>query len=205
MVLVEPPRPRYDVSELPGKLVITLPFRGHWFAIAFLGFWLVGWAVGEVVVLTILVTGFWQALQNGFAIGPGGWGIGAFLFAWLGGWTVGGAFAIYSWLWNIGGREIVEIDDLVLRIEKRIPGLCRAREYRVSDVACLRHAPQPGNPWAMGPNLQQWGSSAGAFAFDYGASTVRFGIGVDEAEAKQVMVVISQRFPKIVDGINKPG
>ncbi len=36
----------------------------------------------------------------------------------------------------------------------------------------------------------------GLIAFDYGARTFRIGSGVDEAEAKQVILIIQQRFPQ---------
>ncbi len=64
-------------------------------AAAFLGFWLCGWAVGEVTVigiLTGLLFGGWggPAQQGGDLCG------GLFLIVWLGGWTVGGFAAMFA-------------------------------------------------------------------------------------------------------------
>jgi hypothetical protein len=36
----------------------------------------------------------------------------------------------------------------------------------------------------------------GSIAFDYGARTFRFGSGVDEAEAKQILAEIQQKYPQ---------
>jgi hypothetical protein len=40
----------------------------------------------------------------------------------------------------------------------------------------------------------------GAVAFDYGAATFRFGAGIDEAEAKQIVAEIQQKFPQYRSG-----
>jgi hypothetical protein len=36
----------------------------------------------------------------------------------------------------------------------------------------------------------------GSLAFDYGARTFRFGTSIDEAEAKQIVAEIQQKFPQ---------
>ncbi len=43
------------------------------------------------------------------------------------------------------------------------------------------------------------GISGGQLAFDYGAKTVRFGIGLDEAEAKQILNDIEIQSPDLVE------
>ena len=40
-----------------------------------------------------------------------------------------------------------------------------------------------------------WGKGEGVIAFDYGAKTFRFGSGLDEAEAKMILIEIAQRYP----------
>jgi len=42
-----------------------------------------------------------------------------------------------------------------------------------------------------------WGLTGGHIAFDYGAKTYRFGAGVDEAEAKQIVKQIVDRYPSL--------
>lgn len=73
------------VSDANGQPMLVLPAQkagaARWGVAAFLGFWLCGWAVGEVTVIGSLLFG--KTSHVSF-----------FLLAWLGGWTVGGAFAI---------------------------------------------------------------------------------------------------------------
>ena len=41
------------------------------------------------------------------------------------------------------------------------------------------------------------GMRSGPLAFDYGAKTIRFGSGVDEAEARVILASIRTRFPEL--------
>ena len=50
------------------------------------------------------------------------------------------------------------------------------------------------DPVNVSSSLQLWGVGGGVLAFDYGARTYRFGAGLDEAEAKQVVIAIKQRY-----------
>ena len=57
----------------------------------------------------------------------------------------------------------------------------------------LRVAPIGFNPLDISAALQLWGIGGGAIAFDYEAKTLRFGAGLDETEAKQVVTAIQKR------------
>ena len=61
-------------------------------------------------------------------------------------------------------------------------------------ISNLRVSPQPFNPFNFSASLQFWGVGGGAIAFDYGARTYRFGGGVDEAEANQIIATIKERY-----------
>jgi hypothetical protein len=43
--------------------------------------------------------------------------------------------------------------------------------------------------------FQQWGVGGGALAFDYGPRTYRFGSGLDDAEAREVLEALAPRLP----------
>ncbi len=200
MTYVEPAKPRYTVVDSFGQLTISIPSRKNWFMILFLSFWLIGWAVGEIFVFWVAVVPALRGLP-----GEGGeettsfpWFLRLFLLAWLGGWTVGGVVAIRVWLWNLKGVEIVTLDGESLRVCRRSVGKGREKQYRLQDVSALRVSPATWDPWGM-RQYEWWSRSAGLLAFDYGASTVRFGYGLEEGEAKKLLAEIAQRFPKIVE------
>jgi hypothetical protein len=54
----------------------------------------------------------------------------------------------------------------------------------------------------MSGSLEFWGISGGRLAFDYGAKTVQFGIGLDESEAEFLFTVIEKKHPQFIEIIN---
>jgi hypothetical protein len=197
MSFVEPARPRYRTEETFDGLEISIPAKRMWFAAGFLGFWLMGWLAGEVAVTAILVVGLINVIQNGLALIPQG-PVGLFLLGWLGAWTVGGLAAMRAWLWSMGGREVVTVGRISLRIEHRAPFWSRRKEYNMADVADLRLSQQPAWPWGRAAPFPMGGDHGGTLAFDYGAGTVRFGTGLEEAEAKGILREIGGRCPGIM-------
>ena len=201
MAFEELGKPRFHKQEVAGELIYTIPSKKNWFLILFMGFWLIGWAVGEFSVIGVLGAGIIKALKNGIpdalSAGTGAF-TGLFLIAWLGAWTVGGVFAIYTWLWQVKGKEIITISFDRFKVQKKIPIWTRTREYRLNDVVSLRVSNVQPSMWSMGGSMEFWGMSGGRFAFDYGAKTVRFGIGMDEAEAKLLIKDIEKKYPKII-------
>ena len=202
MAFEELGKKRYSFEEGTSGTVITIPSRKNWFIVLFLGFWLIGWAFGEITVVGILSAGFLKLISDGLPEiiknGPGAFS-GLFLLAWLGAWTVGGAFAIYAWLWQVKGVERISMSFEALVLEKITPIWRRKKEYRLRDVAALRLSSSSSSIWTMSGSMEFWGISGGRLAFDYGAKTVQFGIGLDEAEAKFLIKDIEKKYPKIIE------
>jgi hypothetical protein len=182
MAKIDPLASRVTVTDGPGGIRLLIPAKRNWFLILFMGFWLCAWAVGEIMV----PTQFFKGEIPGMAM--------IFVLAWLGGWTVGGAFAIYSWLWNLMGREIITVHGRALTTRRDIGGYGFDKEYDLAQVRDLRVSVMGFNPWDFSASLQFWGLGGGLVAFDYGAKTYRFGAGLDEAEAKLVAGKITERY-----------
>jgi hypothetical protein len=204
MALEELGKPRFQKQEIASGVIYSIPSKKNWFMILFIGFWLLGWAVGEFAVIGILIAGIFKAFAHGISdavtAGTGAFS-GLFLIAWLGAWTVGGAVAIYSWLWQVKGMEIITISYDRFKIQKKVPIWTRTKEYRLKDVASLRVSNVQSSLWSMSGSMEFWGMSGGRLAFDYGAKTVQFGIGIDEAEAKLLIKDIEKKYPKIIEDI----
>ena len=178
----QPTDSRITITDTMQGLRIIMPGRRSWLVICFLGFWICGWAVGEVMVA--------RQFLNGDAP-PGG---EVFMLAWLGVWTVGGAVAIYAWLWQAMGKEIVTVHGQRLTTRRDIGGFGFDKEYDLVQMRDLRIGQVGFNPLEFSSSLQLWGVGGGVIGFDYGARTYRFGAGLDEAEAKQVVTAIKQRY-----------
>ncbi|MBN9419774.1 hypothetical protein ABS71_02695 [bacterium SCN 62-11] len=170
---VRPTALRATICEQSNGLRITIPARRNWFFLLFIGFWLCGWATGWVAVAQQLVSGKGSLFE----------------FAWLGAWTVGGCFAFLAWLWTLAGREVIlwNVSGLVHRLE--IGPFSRSYEYEGREIQNLRYS-EDAQSRRNGPG--PWG---GNLRFDYGAKTHAFGLGVDEAEGKQILDALQRARP----------
>jgi hypothetical protein len=181
---VKPFPPRHYSEDTGSKLCITIPSRKNWFLIIFLGLWCVGWAFGEVVVGRLL-------LRGDFAE-PGAFGL-----VWITFWTIGGAYAIYILLWQVVGREEIDVTSYSITISQVVLLIRRSKEYSCEYIKDLRTSPMGVNEmhnwsryWAI------YGMGGGIIVFDYGAGTIRTGSGIDEAEGKQIIAEIQQKYPQ---------
>jgi len=202
MPVVQPPKERHEIQDDGSTLKVLIPSRKNYFMLFFLGFWLIGWAVGEVAVGGILIAGIIGFLfksseitTTGAASASGG---GLFMLAWLGAWTVGGGFALYAFFWQLAGKEIIEVSYDSIKIQRAIFRFGKIKEYLATHIKDLRVAPQTmdNNMFGWSRASSVWGISGGFLTFDYGAQTFRFGGGADEAEAKQILEKIVSRFPQ---------
>jgi hypothetical protein len=178
----QPADPRITIADTSQGLRIVMPCRRSWLVICFLGFWICGWGVGEIMVT--------RQLLNGDAP-PGG---EVFMLTWLGVWTVGGVFAIYAWLWQMMGKEILTVQGQTFTTRRNIGEFGFDKEYDLVQMREVRVGDLGVNPFDFSSSLQLWGIGGGVIVFDYGARTHRFGVGLDEAEAKQIVTAIKQRY-----------
>jgi len=177
---ITPPTRRSSSRQTSDGVQISLPAKRNIFLMLFLAAWLVGWCFGEVFATRELLFG-----RNEEPI--------LFLGAWLVGWTIGGGFALYSWCWMLRGREVIALRTDTLVTRRDLWGLGRSREYDLLHVKNLRVAPMTWNPYDWSGGMQFWGLGGGPIAFDYGSRTVRFGSGLDEPEAREIVQELRSR------------
>lgn len=181
MAFVEPPQPRASLHDTTEGLEVLVRPRRNLFVTSFLGVWLCFWAAGEVMVP---VTVFRGAPRNASV---------PFLILWLALWTGGGAFALYVFWWSLIGRERIVFSPSRVSIVRELFGMGRSRDYDIQHIRDLRVSPMPYNPFDFRAALQFWGIGGGVMAFDYGAATIRFGVGLEEGEAKSVIAQVKSR------------
>ena len=181
MVSVAPGRGRARIDHSGSNLVITIPSKKNYLLLTFLAVWLCAWLFGVVSALTSLDLSFEQA------------GAQVFTLVWLLLWCIGGAFAIAALLWGMAGKEVVTIGRQTLCHDKRLPIYTWRREY---DITHIRSLSASGGATASvfdpSRSLEFWGLTGGSIRFDYGRSTHRFGVGLDDADAKHVVAQIEQ-------------
>jgi hypothetical protein len=177
--VLAPAKPRAQVVDEPSGLRVTIPARRNWFLLFFLPVWLAGWVVGEVAVGGKLFTD------------PPSGSEGFFLLVWLVFWTIGGVLFTFFWLWNLAGREVVTLDEEALTIRYALGSAGWSRRFDRREVRDLRASQSVSMDFRS--SLGWWLGGFGTVAFDYGARTYRFGRGIDEAEAKQVVAELRRR------------
>ena len=179
---------RVTVTDGPGGLGLLIPPKRNWFIILFMGFWLCIWAACEIMIPAQFLNGEIPGITV------------VFILAWLGAWTVGGAFAIYLWLWNLMGRQIIAMHGHTLTTRRDIGGYGFDKEYDLTQVRDLRVSVMKFRAWDFSASLEFLGLGGGLVAFDYGAKTYRLGAGLDEAEAKFVIRKITDRYSIVKSG-----
>jgi hypothetical protein len=181
---VEPGKPRFSLQPQGTGVAIACPARRDLLGLLVVTVWVVFWTYGGISAFRELLD---PEEENR-----------AFLVAWLAGWLVGELFAIAAVVWQLAGREEITASAGSLTHRVCAAGLGRTREYAMAQVRNLRTVPLVstgrGGGSAMLPVLS---SGSGRIAFDYGASTVRVGVALHEAEAEMVVAELSKRFPKL--------
>ena len=174
---MQPPARRSYPREGTSGPEIVIPAHRNWIVILVLPLWLGVWSTGLAGVI-----------RSAFLDGRGP--EMPLVAVWLTAAVAGLGGAVYTWLWNAIGREIVAMRPGVLAIRRDVAGLGWTREYDLVDVKNLRVSPVPPGPFGGKASMHFWLGGPGAIAFDYGARTVRFGNGIDEAEAPVVVAEI---------------
>jgi hypothetical protein len=193
MKAMQQPSARYRMEDRFPSLHFVIRSRRNWIVVALLAIWLGLWTVGEVFVGRAIIRTVGSALSAGAA--PDLAGGTLFVLIWFTLWTLGGVLALSSLLWQVAGREIVDIEGEMLSIRRAIFGAGRPQEYTAAYVDNLRVVPHGQAPY------RRSGFSAGRLAFDYQHKTVYFGEGLDGPSARQMVNTIAERFPDLAKGV----
>ena len=176
---IDLPARRSSVEQMADGLQYRIPPKRDLGMLVFLPLWLVAWGFGEVMAARALIQ------DSGFPR--------LFLGAWLAMWTFGGFTALYTWLAQVIGKELITLTPRTLNIKHDVTGFERTREYDLAQVRNLRVLPPPDDRGLFGRQRKRPFDS-GAIAFDYGAKTYRFAAGVDESEAAMIIEELKSRY-----------
>lgn len=173
----DPGNERVIIEHAGGMLRITIPAAARSLTVIVMLLWLCIWPFGEFKAVRDLIGGS----ENGLL----------FTIIFLAGWTLAGVFVAYALLWQLTGQEIIELTQSTLRYHKHVSVFGRGKEYAVARITNLR-AVRPVHGYDAEGNKTN-GLENGAIAFDYGLSTHRMGLSMDEGDAKQVVAELCQR------------
>jgi hypothetical protein len=101
-----------------------------------------------------------------------------------------GAVVLCFWLWQTFGKEVVTVGQDSLTLSKNIfgfSGFARVRRFDIAEVQNLRASGLFGTFQNWSGMLRVYGINGGVVAFESGGKTYRFGIQLEEDEARQVV------------------
>ena len=177
---IQPRKSIFSFEEIDNEIVISIPSHKN---IPFIVFMSLGFlAIAAALVVPFLAPGEWSFLDLIFLI------VGSIIcLVFLG-------FALYVVLWSLFGREIIRVDADTLGIQRRLFWDRQPKDYEISSIRALRVTGVPYEPFRL---FRSFGLAGGPIAFDYGAETVRFGAGIQEAEAEHVLDLLSKKAPQL--------
>jgi hypothetical protein len=167
-------KPRITSHRTPNRYELTIAAKRSWFWRILGAYWLMCWLAGAVALPSVVMS---AANRPPVAL------IALFLAFWL---ISGGGFC-YLVLWRLIGREVVTVESGRLTIRRSVLGLGRTRMYDVSQIHDLRPSGLFGSFDNWSGMMKFYGLTGGVVAFDYGDETIRFGVHLDEAEAREVV------------------
>lgn len=172
------PSTRVRITQQGGRIAVRIAAPRSLTMIAFLAFWMVGWAGGEVAVIRTLTSGGIRASAYGFVA------------LWLLLWTAGGLAGVLGLLWSFAGHEIVAVEGGFLSLRRAAGPVGRTQTFPLSEVSKLRYLP----PAARGAKRADR-VGPGALAFDHRSRTVQFGTYLEPRDGQKVLDALSPALP----------
>ena len=168
---------RSTITRTRDGLIITIPAPANIFILLFLTAWLIAWAVAEVFIP-------WQIVNGEIEVS-------GFILAFLAGWTLFGPLAIYAWLWMVRGKEYVRVTADIIGIRRSVWSRGVERQFLVADIFGIRVVDDDAWHFWREEDPPRYSWREGPIAFEYRGETVRFGKGLREKEAHELLDAIT--------------
>ena len=122
------------------------------------------------------------------------WPPDVFMVFWLVFLAAYGLGIAYLWLWIAFGKELVTVRQGNLILKKDIMGFGRRKVFPVSEVSNLRaNGPFGSRVENLPTQIDYLGFRGGVIAFESRGKTHKFGIQLEEQEAREVFAKLAQR------------
>ena len=158
------------------SITITTFAERNRFVVFFISFWLIGWFVGEVFALSILLSEDNQFMPK------------TFLTIWVVFWTIGGFLAIKLIAKQLFGKETIEINRGMITIANTILGIGKKRFYDIYKINKIGHSPYMQlSAYKPKFGFAKIGRKTGALKFCFDNKMVDFASNITKAEADYIL------------------
>ena len=183
--MIQPAAPRAVITSEPDRMTIAIPSRRSLIVVLMLGIWCAAWVAAA----------FSSVASDDYPFGSSTTGVAAFACF----WALSFAMVLYALHRVLSGGEVIAVDSATLTVSPLLVPFSRRKTFDVAHVRDLRATPVSVDLLHVIflSGMYFPGLVGGHIAFDYGAKTYRFGAGVDEAEAKQIVKQIIERYPSL--------
>ncbi len=178
--------PRHRCEVLGNSLRITIPSLKKWPTLILFVGELAVWSVAGPAIAWVLVSGRLDDRA-----------LGAFLMLWLTMWAISEIISVYAVLWQFFGQEEIEVAPDSIAIRQAILGIGWPKVFSSEHISRMRtDAASSVEPYASGSDGVSLSKGTGVIAFAYKKGTIRMGIGIDLAEAEEIIAEIQRQYPQ---------
>ncbi len=167
---------RAKINQNFNSMNIEIRARKYWLAIIFGIVWMGGWLWSETFAISLVFN-----LNTPLLIKP-------FILLWLIIWTLGGMLIGHWILWQLIGREVINIKEGIFTLEQSIKGIGPKEMYEINSIKNIDlNRVEDSDFWENNTPESMFGHSGGKIKFDYGTETITFAKEINEAEAKMIL------------------
>jgi|GEM_PF-1127704 len=183
---VNPNNGKAKILRQYNTLQMEIPSQTNWVWLIISFLWLFVWGTGLIGV----IREFEQSdLTNNVL------GIISLIFTlfWLLAWLAVGSGIVFLLLWGFFGKETFRLEGGRVVLEKTVFGI--GKKHILDKAGIKNFRLEPANAHWLGPNRWAfYGLGPGKILFDYHTKTYSFGMALDDAEARQIVDMLKEKF-----------
>ena len=115
------------------------------------------------------------------------------IIVWIGFWAYFEYKIVKAYQWRKFGKEKIKIREGKLFYKRDVSGKGKIKEYETDFIKDLRFIEPQENSFLENLNDSYWVIANEKLAFDYYGAEVKFGIQLDEADAKSLLKLIKNK------------
>lgn len=112
------------------------------------------------------------------------------IIVWMGFWAYFEYKIFHAYLWRKSGKEKIKINDTKFLYKRDVSGRGKIKTYETDFIKDLRLIEPKENSFTESLNNSYWVIGGEKLAFDYYGKEIKFGLQLDETDAKALLKLI---------------